>query len=187
MGEVILSQQQIKDICKRVASEITETIKNDEKIPLLIGVMKGALNFMFDLINYIDVPIYTDYIQISSYIGSKRGDNIRLIKDVSFDCSGRTVIIIEDIIDSGYSMKFLMDHIKQHNPKKVLVCSLFDKKNARKVPVDIDFVGHELAKNDFLIGYGLDYNELGRNLPYVISASEEDIKQYDEIFARDRK
>ena len=187
MGEVVLNHDQIIDICKRIAKEITEAVKDDQKIPLLVGVMKGSLNFMFDLVNYIEIPIYTDYIQISSYVGSQRTNNIRLLKDVSFDCHGRSVIIIEDIVDSGYSMDFLIKHINQHNPKRVYVCSLFDKKNARQVEVNIDFAGCILEKNDFLIGYGLDYNELQRNLPYVYSATKEDVTKLDEALRKDKK
>lgn len=185
--KIVLSQEEIQKICQRIALEIEEKVSKDNKIPLLVGVMKGSLNFMYDLMNYITIPVYTDFIQIASYAGSQRTNTIRLLKDLSFDCNGRSVIIVEDIIDTGYSMKFLINHIKSHNPKNVYVCALFNKKNAREVEVPLDFEGKVLEKNDFLIGYGLDYNELGRNIPYVYSASKEDIEVLDEALRKDKE
>ena len=187
MGKTVLSHDEIQEICKRVAKEIEAKVANDNKIPLIVGVMKGSLNFMLDLLKYITIPVYTDYIQIASYSGSQRTNNIRLLKDLSFDCNGRSVVIVEDIVDSGYSMKFLINHIASHNPKNTYVCALFNKKNAREVEVPIDFEGQVLEENDFLIGYGLDYNELGRNIPYVFSASKEDVANFDKVLKEDKE
>ena len=185
--EIVLSQEEIQVICQRIAKEIEEKVKNDKKIPLLVGVMKGALNFMFDVLKYITIPVYTDFIQVSSYSGSTRNKAIHFMKDVSFDCTDRSVVIIEDIVDTGYSMKFLTEHINNHKPKKIYVCALFDKKNAREVPINIDFVGKILEKNDFLIGYGLDYSELERNIPYVYGASKEDVDRLDALLNKDKE
>lgn len=187
MKDVLLSKEELQAIAKRLGKELSETLKDEAKVPLFVGVMKGSLNFMMDLIDNVDIPIYTDYIQIASYVGSKSSGTIKLLKDVSYDCQGRSVVIIEDIVDTGLSMKYLIDHIQLHNPKKVYVCALFDKKNARKVEVPIDFAGHVLEGNDFLIGYGLDYNELQRNLPYVYKATPKDVRELDEILARDKE
>ena len=185
MKEVLLSSEQIEEICKRVGEEINEALKNEERIPVLVGVMKGSLNFMMDLIKYIKVPFYTDYIQISSYFGTTRTNAVRLLKDLSYDCSNRTVIIVEDIVDTGHSMNFLIDHIKRHDAKKVLVCTLIDKVVAREVPVQIDFTGYVLNKNRFLIGFGLDYNELERNLPYIYEADDDDVARLDGVISKD--
>ncbi len=185
--EIVLKQEEIQDICRRIAKEIEEKVKDDNRVPLLVGVMKGSLNFMYDLMKYIKIPVYTDFIQISSYTGEKRSNTIRFIKDLSFDCGGRSVVIIEDIIDTGHSMKFLINHIKSHNPKNIYVCALFNKKNAREVEVNIDFEGKVLEKNDFLIGYGLDYSELERNVPYVYSASKEDVAKLDAVLKKDNQ
>ena len=187
MGEIVLSREQICEITKRLGEEISKTLANEDRVPLLVGVMKGSLNFMYDLIANVSIPVYTDFIQIASYVGSERTNNIKLIKDLSFDCRDRSIVIIEDIIDSGHSMKYLIDHIKLHQPKKIYVCALFDKKNARLVDVPIDFAGCVLEKNDFLIGYGLDYNELGRNIPYVFSATKEDVAAFDAVLAKDKQ
>ena len=187
MKNIVLSNEQIQSICARLGKEITELVRHEDRVPVIVGVMKGSMNFMMDLLKYVDAPVYTDYIQISSYEGTSSTGVIRLVKDLSFDCRGRTVIIVEDIIDTGTSMKYLIKHIKSHEPSKVLVCALFDKINARPEPFHTDFVGVTLEKNDFLIGYGLDYNELGRNIPYVYSATKEDVAELDAILAKDSK
>lgn len=185
MKDMLLNEQQIKEICKRVGKEISEKLKNEDKIPLLVGVMKGSLNFMIELMKYIEVPFYTDYIQISSYYGTQRSNIIRLLKDVSYDCTDRSVVIIEDIVDTGHSMKFLIDHLQRHQAKKVYVCALIDKKVAREVEVPIDFKGFTLDRNKFLIGFGLDYSELERNLPYIYEADDEDVNRLEAILAKD--
>ena len=185
MGKIILNQQEIQEICKRLGKEISDTLRDEEKVPVFVGVLKGSMNFMMDLIKYIDIPIYTDYIQISSYAGTRSTGRIQLLKDLSFECTGRSVVIIEDVVDTGRSMHYLIQHVKTHSPKKVYVCSLFDKKPARVVEVKVDFVGHELEGNDFLIGYGLDYCELERNIPYVYGASKEDIEKLDKIIKKE--
>ena len=187
MKEVLLSEKQIEDICERIGKEISEALKNEERIPILVGVMKGSLNFMITLMKYITVPFYTDYIQISSYYGTTRTNHVRLLKDLSYDCTDRTIIIIEDIVDTGHSMDFLVEHIKRHDAKKVLVCTLIDKKNAREVPVQIDFTGYVLEKNRFLIGFGLDYFELERNLPYIYEADEDDVARLDKVINEEFK
>lgn len=185
MGKIILSQEQIQEICKRLGKEISDLLREEEKVPVLVGVLKGSMNFMMDLIKYIDIPIFTDYIQISSYTGTRSTGRIQLLKDLSFECTGRSVVIIEDVVDTGRSMHYLIQHVKTHSPKRVYVCSLFDKKPARVVDVQVDFVGKELEGNDFLIGYGLDYNELERNIPYVYGASKEDIEKLDKIIKKE--
>ena len=183
---IILSEEQLKEITKRLGKEITEKLKGSDKIPVIVGVLKGSLNFMMDLLKNIDIPVFTDYIQISSYNGTTSSGKVRLVKDLSYDCQDRTVVIVEDIVDTGYSMSYLLSHIKSHNPKEVYVCAMFDKVPARKTDVKVDFVGEELNDNAFLIGYGLDYNELGRNIPYVYGATKDDIAKMDEILLKDK-
>lgn len=185
MKSILLNEEQINEICKRVGKEISDKLRKEERIPLLVGVMKGSLNFMIGLMRYIDVPFYTDYIQISSYYGTQRSNNVRLLKDVSYDCTDRTIVIVEDIVDTGYSMNFLIEHLLRHQAKKVYVCTLIDKAVAREVEVPIDFKGFTLDRNRFLIGFGLDYNELERNLPYIYEADDEDVKRLDAVLDKD--
>ena len=112
--EIVLSEQEIQDICKDFGKRLTEELKNEEKTPLFLGVMKGALNFMFDLIKRIDRPIYTDFIQISSYAGVQSTGKINLKKDFDMDIKDRTVVVVEDVVDTGISMKYLIDHLNEN-------------------------------------------------------------------------
>lgn len=182
MNRVVLSQEEIQNIVKDLGEKLTKDIENDEKTPVFIGVMKGAMNFMMDLTKNVTCPIYTDFIQISSYQGTETSGSITLTKDITRDCRGRTVVVVEDIIDTGLSMHFLIQHIKaSQHPKRVIVVALFDKILARKIDVQLDYSGCVLDRSEFLLGYGLDYNELCRNIPYVYAADKPEIERLNYI------
>jgi hypoxanthine phosphoribosyltransferase len=179
--EIVLSEQEIQDICNDIGAKLSKELVNEERTPLFLGVMKGALNFMFDLIKRIDRPIFTDFIQISSYAGVQTTGKINLKKDFDMDIKDRTVVVVEDVVDTGISMKYLIDHLNEHyQPKRIIICALFDKEYARCEDIKIDYVGKVLKENCFLVGYGLDYNELERNVPYVYIATPEDIDKWNE-------
>jgi hypoxanthine phosphoribosyltransferase len=179
--KIVLTEEEILAICRRIGGELTIKLRNEERTPLFLGVMKGALNFMFDLIKRVDRPILTDFIQISSYNGTKSTGKINLKREFEIEIKGRTVIIVEDVVDTGVSMKFLIEHIKEnYEPKQIIVVTLFDKVYARSTEVQIDYVGKILLENYFLVGYGLDYNEIERNTPYVYVATQEDIDKWNE-------
>ena len=182
MRKIVFNETEIQGACERIASELTKDLASDEKIPLFLGVMKGALNFFMDLTKRFDIPIYLDYIQVSSYNGTKSTGTVKLLHDLRFDCEGRTVVIVEDIVDTGVSMNYLVKYIEEkYHPKRIIVVALFDKINARTVPVKIDYSGKVLAQNDFLIGYGLDYKELHRNVPYVYIPDEDEYRELTEL------
>ena len=182
MRKIVFNETEIQGACERIANELTKELVNDEKIPLFLGVMKGALNFFMDLTKRFEIPIYLDYIQVSSYEGTKSTGNVKLLHDLRFDCEGRSVVIVEDIIDTGTSMNYLLKYIEEkYHPKRIFVVALFDKINARTVPVKIDYSGKVLAQNDFLIGYGLDYKELHRNIPYVYIPDEDEYNELTEL------
>lgn len=182
MRELVLSSEQIHGICKDIGAKLTARLKDEEKLPVFIGVMKGGLNFMMDLIKNVDMPILTDYIQISSYSGTESTGIINLKKDITMDCKGHTVVIVEDVIDTGYSMEYLKRFIAgKHQPKNIIVCALFSKEKMRKTQVRIDYCGKVLNENKFLVGYGLDYNELFRNTPYVFVPSPDEVEGYDKL------
>lgn len=182
MRKIVFNETEIQGACERIANELTKDLANDEKIPVFLGVMKGALNFFMDLTKRMEMPIYLDYIQISSYEGTKSTGNVKLLHDLRFDCEGRTVIIVEDIVDTGVSMNYLTKYIQEkYNPKRIIVVTLFDKINARTVPIKIDYSGKVLAQNDFLIGYGLDYKELHRNVPYVYIPDEDEYNELTDL------
>ena len=179
--EIVLSEQEIQDICNDIGQKLTKDLENEKRTPLFLGVMKGALNFMFDLIKRIDRPIFTDFIQISSYAGVQTTGKINLKKDFDMDIKNRTVVVVEDVVDTGISMKYLIDHLNEnYKPKRIIICAMFDKVYARCEDIKIDYVGKVLKENCFLVGYGLDYNELERNVPYVYIAKPEDIDKWNE-------
>ena len=182
MKELVLSETAIKSIVSRIGEQLSADLSNEERPPVLLGVMRGALPFYQDLVREIRVPFYCDYISVSSYEGGlATTGKVHLIKDISIDVKGRTVVIVEDIVDTGYSMQFLLEHLRKKEPKRILVCALFDKRKSRVVDVPVDYVGYELKDSKFLVGYGLDYQEMLRNVPYVYVPTEEEIKELDEL------
>ena len=185
MKRLVLSEQEIQETCKYLGEKISKDLAGEEKPPLVLCVLKGAVNFTMDLVKNIKIPIFMDYIQISSYAGRQSTGDIKLIHNLRFDIKDRIVLICEDVIDTGVSMDYLVHHLyANYQPKKVLVCAMFDKINARKTPVRVDYVGRILEQNDFLLGYGLDYNEFERNIPYVYIPTEEEIAQFDELMKK---
>ncbi len=187
MREIVLSEEQINDVCTRLGRELTEELKNEEKFPVFIGVMNGALPFLMDLVRKVDLEFYMDFIQVSSYSGTHSTGIVQLKKDVSFDLEGRTAVIVEDIVDTGLSMAYLINHVKSKNPKRVLVVSLFDKETSRKNDVKVDFAGVKNSGNQFLCGYGLDYQEMYRTVPYVFNLSPEEKQRIDAKFAEEKE
>lgn len=177
-----MSEEEIQSACVRLGSLISQDLRNEKKPPVIMGVMKGALHFMCDLVKHINIPILLEYVQISSYYGEKNTGKIRLIKDIGYDLNDRTVVIVEDVIDSGNSINYLINLIKEkYHPKQILICALFNKINARESFIEVHYTGKILTENKFLVGYGLDYKELLRDIPYVYVATPEEIKGYDEL------
>lgn len=181
MKEILLNEKQIENICIDIASKLESKFKESEKAPVFIGVLKGALNFTIDLIKHIKIPLLTDYIQISSYVGTKTSGTITLKKDISLDVEGRDVVIIEDIVDSGISMNYLIKRFKAAEVKSVTVVCLIDKACARKVPVQVDYSGYVMKEPKFIVGYGLDYEEYFRNVPYIYVLDEKEIKEVEKL------
>lgn len=179
--KILLTEQDIREIATKMGKSITDEIKNDEKPAVIVGVLKGATPFMMDLVKNIDANIYMDFIHIRSYSGTESSGRIQLLKDTSYDCNGRTVVIVEDVIDSGKSFEFLKEHFMTHRPKRIITCVMVDKKFARKVPFEVDYAGFTMENDAFIVGYGLDYNELGRNIPYIYEVTPEEVKAMDEI------
>lgn len=157
----------LKAIDKRVA-ELGRQITNDYKGKdlLLVGILKGAFVFLSDLMRKIDLPVKIDFIRISTYKSGMKPGEIDLIMDISMPLRDRHVILVEDIVDTGVTLKFISDTILERNPASYRICALIDLKERREVNVKLDYVGFELEEG-FLVGYGLDMGEEGRNLPDV--------------------
>ena len=158
-----------KEEIEKAVCEIARRISSDyiECDLVLIGVLKGAFIFLSDLIRKLTIPVKVDFAGLSSYgAQTSTTGSIHLTKDIEIDLKDTDVLIVEDIIDTGLSLTYLVDHIKKSNPKSVKICTLLDKRERRREDINIDYIGHIIEKG-FLVGYGLDYAEKYRNLPEV--------------------
>ena len=187
MEELVLSFEEIDAIAKRLGKTLTQDLASDEKTPLFICVMKGALNFMAELIKHVSLPILTDYVQLSSYQGTKTTGQVNFKHMLESNPDGRTIVIVEDVVDTGLTMEALENYLRTNfKPKRILLCSLFDKVNCRTVPAKVDYVGKTLTENKFLIGFGLDYDELERNTTYVYTPDKNDLDRLNAILEKDK-
>ncbi|MFA6002701.1 MAG: hypoxanthine phosphoribosyltransferase [Elusimicrobiota bacterium] len=134
--------------------------------PVLLGILKGSVIFLSDLLRNISLDCSVDFMGVSSYSGRSSTGAVRMLLDLRESAEGRDLIIVEDIMDSGLTLHYLLDNLRARNPRSLEVCTLLDKPDCRKVPVSAKYVGFRIP-NEFVIGYGLDYNEKYRNLPYV--------------------
>jgi hypoxanthine phosphoribosyltransferase len=165
LGEVLVTAE---DLQRRVA-ELGEQISRDyaDRPLLLVGVLKGAVFFLSDLMRYIDIPVEVDFMAVASY-GSATDSSgvVRILKDLDASIEGRDVLIVEDIVDSGLTLQYLMRNLGSRNPRTLEVCALLTKPERRKVDLPTRYVGFEIPDR-FVVGYGLDYAERHRNLPFV--------------------
>jgi hypoxanthine phosphoribosyltransferase len=156
------------DLRARVA-ELGRQIRSDYagRTPILVAVLKGAIVFLADLMRAVDAPCECDFIAVSSYGASTRSSGIvELTKDLSVPIEGRDVLIVEDIVDTGRTLAYLLRNLETRQPRTVRVCALLDKVSRREVPVALDYVGFPIP-DEFVVGYGLDFAGLYRNLPYI--------------------
>ena len=164
--EVLLSEEQIQARIEELGKVLTEEYR--DKNPIVLGVLKGVAIFYADMIRQIKVPCQMDFMCISSYKGNKSSGNTNVRLDLAADIKDRHVLILEDIYDTGNSLTYLVNYLKMKQPASVKICTLLDKPDGRKpgITLKADYVGFTIP-NAFVVGYGLDYNEKYRNLPYV--------------------
>ena len=163
--EKFITEEQISERIKLLSEEINEYYKGKEI--LIICLLKGALVFTSDLIRKLNVPVELDFIRASSYNDKTYSQGkVDILDDIKLEIKGKNVLIIDDIIDTGYTLKEIIDHLKERAAKTISICTLFDKPARRKTDITVDFVGFEI-EDEFIIGYGLDYNQKYRNLPYI--------------------
>lgn len=164
--KILLSEQQIQTRIQELGEILTKEYA--DKNPVIVGVLKGVVVFYADMIRRIQVPCQMDFMWISSYAGADSTGKMLVRQDVSADIEGRHVLILEDIFDTGNSLEFTVNHLKKQNPASIKICTLLDKPERRRAGVTLkaDYVGFTIP-NAFVVGYGLDYNEKYRNLPYV--------------------
>ena len=165
ISRVLLSEEEIKEKVKLLASEIK--CAYGDKNPLILCILKGSLVFTADLIRQLDFPCTIDFMQASSYgSGSETTGKLKIKKDMDTDIQGRDVIIVEDILDTGVTLSNLIPELERRGARKVALCVLLNKPERRRIEVKADFIGFDI-ENEFVVGYGLDYAEKYRNLPYV--------------------
>ena len=163
---VLLGEQQIKDRIAELGKELSEEYAG--KNPIVVGVLKGVVVFYADMIRQITVPCQMDFMWISSYSGTESTGKMRVCQELSSDIKGRHVLILEDIFDTGNSLDFTYKYLLTKEPASVKICTLLDKPERRNPAVTLkaDYVGFTVP-NEFVVGYGLDFNEYYRNLPFV--------------------
>jgi hypoxanthine phosphoribosyltransferase len=163
--KVIVNEEQLQSRLKEIARQIENDYKNQDL--LLVGVLKGAVMVMADLTRYINRHVEIDWMAVSSYgSGTKSSGVVRILKDLDRDITGRNVLIIEDIVDTGLTLDWLSQNLKSRGAGSVEIMTVLRKPDAAMVKVDVRYVGFDIPK-DFVIGYGLDFNEKYRNLPFI--------------------
>lgn len=171
IDEVLISAEEIQDKIRELSKQITEDYRGKDL--LLVGVLKGAFVFMSDLARGIQLPIEFDFMAVSSYgSATKSSGVVRILKDLDYEITDRHVLLVEDIIDSGLTISYLLRYLEARRPASLQICSLFWKKGEQAVPMDVKYPGFEIPPV-FVVGYGLDYNERYRNLPYIGVLKEE--------------
>lgn len=163
--KVLVSQEEIKEKISSLGEQITNDYKN--KKLLLVSILKGSVLFMADLMRAIKIPARIDFMAVSSYgSGVKTSGVVKIVKDLDIDLKGYDILIVEDILDSGMTLSYLIELLKSRNPSSVEICTLLDKPERHKVEIPVKYKGF-VVPDEFVVGYGLDYDEKYRNLPYV--------------------
>jgi hypoxanthine phosphoribosyltransferase len=165
IGEILITDDQIREKTAELGRQITEDYRG--KNPLLICVLKGGLMFLADLMREINIPVEIDFMAVSSYGDATESSGVvRILMDLDRNIKGRHVLIVEDIIDTGRTLTYIMENLRTRGPASVRVCTMLNKPARRVLDIPIDYVGFEIPDR-FVIGYGLDYGEIYRNLPFV--------------------
>lgn len=174
IDRVIFSAEEIARRVRELGTQISHDYRTGKfahdpfRRPLLVvGILKGAMPFLADLVRAIDIPIEYDFMVVSSYRNHTSPGEVRILKDLDYPVGRRDVLIVEDIVDTGHTLRRIRQQLLAREPASLRVCALLDKPTRREVEVVLDYVGFTLAENVFVVGYGLDYGELYRNLPFI--------------------
>jgi hypoxanthine phosphoribosyltransferase len=168
---VLISEHQIQDMLRQLGDRITQDYEGRDL--LLVGVLKGAFVMMADLIRYVRLPVEMDFMAVASYgAATKTSGVVRILKDLDHDLEGRDVLLVEDIVDSGLTLNYLLKNLRGRRPATLEVCALLKKTGIQRVHLDVRYVGFEIPP-DFVVGYGLDFAEKFRNLPYIATLKPE--------------
>jgi hypoxanthine phosphoribosyltransferase len=165
VGEILIPEERIKKRVGELGKEISRDYKG--KVPVLVNVLKGGIIFLSDLVRELEVLHEIDFMSVSSYDSQTESTGVvRILSDLSINIEGKDVIIVEDIVDSGLTLDYIRHILQARHPKSLRICTLLDKRGRREVEVPLDYVGFEIP-DEFVIGYGLDYVQKYRNLPYI--------------------
>lgn len=162
--DVLINSARIEKRLEEMATQIMKDYKDEELV--FIGVLKGATTFMIELAKRIKSSVEFEFIQARSYEGTQSSGKIEILQDLTGKIEGKNVIIIEDIIDTGRTLEYLLEYLKDYNPKSLKIACLLSKSSRRVVELKVDYIGFQIP-DEFVIGYGMDYNEKYRNLPYI--------------------
>jgi hypoxanthine phosphoribosyltransferase len=159
---LLITQEKIRQAVAKLAAEINRDYKDRQ--PLLIGILKGSFVFMADLVRQLDLPVELDFIKLSSYgSGTRTSGKVKVVQGLKTEIRGRDVIVVEDIVDTGLTVSFVMNYLLKKKPASLKLCALVDKPSQRRVPVNIDYLGFTVP-DKFVVGYGIDWNEQFRHL-----------------------
>ena len=163
----LITKEALASRIRELGKEITRDFKDDETPLVVVSLLKGSIIFMADLVREIKLPLTMDFMQVSSYGDDfESSREVKIIKDLEEYIEGKNVIIVEDIIDTGYTLQKVVETLKLRNPKELRICTLLDKPERREVEIAVDYVGFQIP-DEFVVGYGIDYAQKHRNLPYV--------------------
>ncbi len=171
---ILVTEDEIHRACKRIGTQINKDYKGKELV--IIGLLKGCEPFVSDLVKHVSNFLITDYMKVKSYVGTQSTGELLIKNDIDVDVTGKDVIIVDDICDSGLTLKKVSELLSTRGAASVACCVLLDKPEGRKVEVNIKYVGLDIP-NEFVVGYGLDYNGYYRNLPYIGVLKEEIYKK----------
>lgn len=164
--EILISESEIAARIHALSHDISHDYQDTEQL-VVVGLLRGSFIFIADLVRCIDLPVEVDFMTVSSYGNAKVSSRqVRIIQDLETDIKGRDVLIVEDIIDTGHTLNQVIDILKTRQPKSLKICTLLNKPSRREIDVAIDWVGFDIP-DEFVIGYGIDYAQQGRNLPHI--------------------
>lgn len=169
--EILFTEEEIAEKVKELGQQISKDYSGENLT--VVGILKGSNIFMGDLIRKIDIPLSIDFMVVSSYGQSTENSGVvKVLKDLEYSIEGKNILIVEDIIDTGLTLDYLKENLLRRKPKSLKICTLLDKPARRKVDLKVDYIGFEIP-DAFIVGYGIDYAERYRNLPYVAVLKEE--------------
>lgn len=163
--KILVTEEEIAQTVQKLGAQISKDYK--DKNLLMVSILKGSVVFMADLMRAITIPCRIDFMSVSSYgSGVKTSGVVKILLDLNIDIAGYDLLVVEDILDSGLTLNYIINNLKSRSPASIRICTLFDKPSRRQVPIQADYVGIQVP-DEFVVGYGLDYNERYRNFPYV--------------------